>query len=83
LHKPTGQARVVLDGRTYYLGKYGTDESRQRYQQLIARWAASHHTVAAAPQRYPNLTVAELLLAYLRFAEGYYVKTQLPPHGTI
>jgi hypothetical protein len=24
LHKPTGQARVLLDGRNHYLGKYGT-----------------------------------------------------------
>jgi hypothetical protein len=29
-HRPTGQARVVIDGQHIYRGLYGTDESKRR-----------------------------------------------------
>lgn len=29
-HKPTGQARVTLGGKDFYLGRYGTPEVRKR-----------------------------------------------------
>ena len=32
------RARVQIDGRDHYLGPYGSDESKQRYDELIARW---------------------------------------------
>ena len=39
LHKPTGQARVRIHGKDYYLGKHGSQESRQRYKLLLAdKW---------------------------------------------
>ncbi|MEZ5939772.1 MAG: hypothetical protein R3C18_00170 [Planctomycetaceae bacterium] len=31
LHKATGQARVRIDGKDIWLGKYGTPESMERY----------------------------------------------------
>ena len=37
LHKPTGQARVRIDGKDHYLGPYGSDESRIAYGKLIAQ----------------------------------------------
>ena len=36
LHKAGGQARVTINGKTYYLGEHGTDVSLQKYKQLIA-----------------------------------------------
>ncbi len=39
-HKTTGQARTFLNGRDYYLGLCGSDESRRRFGELIARHAA-------------------------------------------
>jgi hypothetical protein len=42
LLKPRGLAVVTLNGRTYYLGKYGSEESRQKYDQLIAKWLANN-----------------------------------------
>ncbi|HQZ63799.1 MAG TPA: hypothetical protein PLY87_01930 [Planctomycetaceae bacterium] len=39
LHKPTGQARVRINGRDHYLGPYGSEESRILYGQLIAKHA--------------------------------------------
>lgn len=40
LHKPTGQARVRLNGHDHYLGPYGSDESRIEYGKLIAQHSA-------------------------------------------
>ncbi|MCL2647952.1 MAG: hypothetical protein FWD61_13220 [Phycisphaerales bacterium] len=36
LHRHTGQARVRIDGRDYYLGLHGSSESRQEYARLMA-----------------------------------------------
>lgn len=38
LHKPTGLAYVCLSGRMIYLGKHGTGESKQKYEELKAEW---------------------------------------------
>ena len=40
LHKPTSQARVRIDGKDHYLGEYGSQESRDRYDDLVAEWFA-------------------------------------------
>ena len=38
LHKPTGQAYARLNGKVVYLGKYGTPESKDRYDEVVAAW---------------------------------------------
>lgn len=45
-HKPSGQARVRIDRADHYLGPYGSPESRDRYDELIAEWCRpeSHKT---------------------------------------
>ena len=35
LHKPSGRAFVILDGRFVYLGKHNTPESRDEYDRVI------------------------------------------------
>jgi hypothetical protein len=37
-HKPSGRARVTLEGRDIWLGPYGTSESRQKYDRVVAEW---------------------------------------------
>jgi hypothetical protein len=73
LHKASGQARTIVNGRHVYLGKFGSPESRQQYARILAEAAlpASVPTaqVASDTQR---LLVSELLVAYLKFAESYY-----------
>ena len=32
----SGQARVRIDGRAYYLGQFGTAESREKYGELVS-----------------------------------------------
>ena len=37
-HKVSGRAFVTLDGRRVYLGKFGSQESKDRYDTEIAAW---------------------------------------------
>jgi integrase len=34
----SGQARVVLSGKTFYLGRYGTAAASRRHAELVERW---------------------------------------------
>lgn len=70
-HKASGQAIVTLSGRDYYLGVYGTPESRRLYEQRLAEWLASGRCEAVDPT--PDLTVNEVLASYSEWAAGYYV----------
>jgi len=69
LHKPTGQARVRIDGKSHYLGKYDSPESHKRYDSLIAKWLGS--TFDADLE---SLTVARLAILFIDHAREYYRK---------
>ncbi len=77
LHKPSGQARVILDGKHRYLGPYGSEESRQAYARLIAEHLVHGDlspNSASRPEPSADLSINELLVKYLQFATRYYVK---------
>lgn len=85
LHKPSGQARVYINGKSHYLGKYGSEESRIRYGELVAKllsgqpidpFAGSKGVADESPEA--GLTINELVLAFMRHAEGHYVKHGKP-----
>lgn len=81
LHKPTGQARVRINGRDFYLGRYGTDESRIRYGELIANHAAGLPVdpfSSGVGADGCGLTVNELVLAFFRHADQHYRKNGQP-----
>ena len=81
LHKPSGLAVVRLNGRDIYLGQHGTEESRQRYEQVIAEWLSNHRQLTERRELLDSpraLSVGELVVAYLEHAEGYYVKNGHP-----
>ena len=74
-HKPSGQAVVTLSGRDIYLGPFESGASRAEYDRLIAEWLSNGRTPArSASAEGPDLTVNELLLAFVRWAETYYRK---------
>lgn len=84
-HAASGQARVRIDGRDFYLGKHGTPEAEERYRRLIAEWLSTNRT-SARPSEQPqqSLTINELVLAYWRHAEVWYRKGGKPtPELTI
>ena len=73
LHKASGQAVVRLDGRDRYLGPHGSLESVERYERAIAEWRIAQ-VARATPPPVPHrggqdLTINDLLLRYLDFAE--------------
>ncbi len=49
LHKPSGQARVYLNGRHVYLGPHGSPGSREKYARLIAEHLAGPSVATSSP----------------------------------
>lgn len=87
LHKQSGKAFVLLNGRQHMLGEYGSAESRERYGRILAEFNAAPATVAArANQRTPGATrgpiepisIAILVDRYWAHVCRYYTK----PDGT-
>lgn len=66
-HRSSGQARLTLQGRHVYLGKWGSPEAEMAYKRLVANLAAAGVT---APRR--DSTVLEITAAYLTHAQDYY-----------
>lgn len=86
-HRKTGQARVRIDGRDHYLGAFGSEESRIRYGELIAKFAAgllvdpladpNRGTVRGVDSD-PDPSIAELIVTFLEHAKTHYVKNGEP-----
>jgi integrase len=74
-HKPSGKAVVRIGGKTIYLGTYGTQKSRDRYDAAVAEWLANQRKAPSAPM---ETTVAELILAHMKWAKVYYRKNGKP-----
>jgi integrase len=71
----TGQAVVRLNGKDYYLGKYGSAAAREKYDRLIQEWLSHGRNLSGSNER---STVERLILAYWRHCEQHYRK----PDGT-
>jgi len=85
LHKASGQAVVRIDGTDHYLGPYGSNESQELYERLLAARRVKRHEqqdsiahLAAVNHRGMDLTVEQLLALYWQFAKSYYVKDGKP-----
>ncbi len=74
LHKGSGQSFVQHKGKRYYLGKYGTEASREAYDRFIAALVAKQPRLRIAQAGRPGdgPLMVEILAAYLEFATGYY-----------
>jgi len=78
-HKPSGQAVVTLDGKDIYLGVHGTAASRAAYEQVITEWIANGRRLPTACDEHRiELSVTELIAAYWRHVEAYYIKDGQP-----
>ena len=73
--KARNLAVVRIDGKDVYLGEYDSPESKTKYERLISEWLRGHHQT---PEIGTDITVCELMAAYLTFASGYYVKHEKP-----
>ena len=80
LHKGSGQALVQVNGHRIYLGKYGSEVSREKYRRTVAEWLtnggspASTTDAATPPGVTGDVLVNQLILAYWQFAQVYYQK---------
>ena len=77
-HSATGQAVVTVPGgggRVLYLGRFGSPESRARYNEVVAAWLQGRPTPEVVPVLSPgsrSYTVGKLALEYVKHADGYY-----------
>lgn len=82
VHAARNQAYVRLNGEMIYLGAPGSPESREKYNRRIAEWLAAGRT-HVMPEQQPSISVNEILLAYRRHAETYYVNPDGTPSGEL
>ncbi|MFO0814281.1 MAG: tyrosine-type recombinase/integrase [Gemmatales bacterium] len=82
LHKSTGQAVVVLNGKYHYLGLHDTPASHANYKRTLGEWLqrGSIPTDTTQPntmvsQTTGNPSVNELILGYLKHCETYYQRS--------
>lgn len=74
LHKASGQAIVTLNSKDFYLGTFESTASYLEYDRLTAEWLAHGRQLPSDS----SLTIAELLLRYLDFANKHYIKNGKP-----
>jgi hypothetical protein len=77
--KRTGKhdlAFVELNGKRHYLGPYDDPASRSRYHRLVGEWEATGRRPDVSPD---EITVVELVAAYVRHATAYYVRQDGKP----
>jgi integrase len=74
-----------VDGVDHYLGPYGSDESHQLYERVIAEWRAKRQAQVARTSKNvsPNrqigdLTVEKVIALFWRFAKSHYIKDGEP-----
>ena len=72
-HKATGQAFIELEGRRFYLGKYGSKASKEEYERRLAEYLANGRKLPPT-QTKTGISCQELSVHFLEWAEGYYVK---------
>jgi integrase len=79
-HKASGQAVVVLGGRSVYLGKWDTPESHAEYERVIGEWLLQRRPPAPRDGKpwltvnsgHADLRVSELILAFWDHAQKHY-----------
>jgi integrase len=64
-------AFVVLNNVRHYLGRYGSNESRQAYHRLLAQWSSNAQQL---PVSASEITIVELAARFLVYAADYYRK---------
>lgn len=80
---PNGQAfvehcSIPNKSRRCYLGKYGSEESHKRYAEIVQQILSGGFIPKHATCESDDVTVDELILDYLEFAETYYYKDGKP-----
>src|SRR5947207_3028898 len=86
--KARNLAVVRIDGKDYYLGRYNSPESHEKYRRLIAE-LYSTGTVSTVERARDGAstgngpTVNDVILAYLRHASDFYRRADGTPTGEL
>src|SRR5687767_14973162 len=74
LAKDSGRAFVTLNGKHIYLGKHGTQESRDGYDRVIGEWIAAgrYNAEQAAAGPASSSSVSTVVAAFWAHAQTYY-----------
>jgi integrase len=83
LHKASGRAYVTLDSRPVYLGRFGTPESREKYDRIISEWLGNDRRLPSPVVSASLTTVAVVLAAFWRHAQEYHVNADGSPAGEL
>jgi integrase len=67
-HKATGQAVVTLNGRDFYLGKYGSHPSKIEYDRVIAKWLVNGRRLPAGNET----TIGHVIALFWPWVEQHY-----------
>lgn len=79
LHKSSGQAVTWIQGKYYYLGQYGSTESKQQYHKLLAKFHANPNSFGVEKSR---LSIAEGAVLFLKHCKQYYKDSaEYPQYG--
>jgi integrase len=70
------RAFVEVNGRRHWLGRYGTDESRQRYLQVLAESQVTGGLISRGKEK---LSIAQLADAFLEHARVVYRRADRTP----
>ena len=76
-HKPSNRARVRIDGRDYWLGKWRSPEARLAYERLIAEYLANGRITPPQPTAAPVEVIVQPTRPGVDVKSGY--STTEPP----
>jgi integrase len=62
-----------VNGRDVWLGKYGSPESRELYNQLVARWLVGGPDAIDPDRRAPTVYVVDVTQSFRVWSEGYHL----------
>lgn len=81
-HRASGQAVVRFNGHDYYLGKFGSPESHDEYDRLVAFKVLSRQVAATSPPRKRFLREARAVAAikHENVVQVYSVEEQPLPY---
>ena len=75
-NRKADRAFVELEGRRFYLAEYGSEESRQRFHQLVGEWMDNHLNL---PIDAEHTTIVELIARFWIYAKDHYRKPNGEP----
>jgi hypothetical protein len=73
-HNPTGQAVLTIDGQDFYLGPFGSTQSKKKYNRLIDAWNTRQERSSTEVEELPQLAEVQHLTARLRLGIEPFVK---------